>query len=87
MPFIPNILPEATSAVTVENPLLAAVEEESTEDAAEQVIITPGLTVQTITVQVEEAKMEVEEIPSAEHADGGEGESVDEVTKGKASSG
>uniref|UniRef100_A0A3Q4HC60 Interphotoreceptor matrix proteoglycan 1a n=1 Tax=Neolamprologus brichardi TaxID=32507 RepID=A0A3Q4HC60_NEOBR len=37
--------------------------------------------------QVEEAETEVEEIPSAEHEEGGEGESEEEVTKGKASSG
>ncbi|KAK5857480.1 hypothetical protein PBY51_010724 [Eleginops maclovinus] len=34
VPFIPNILPESTYAITDETPLVSAVEEESTEDAA-----------------------------------------------------
>ncbi|XP_063353927.1 interphotoreceptor matrix proteoglycan 1 isoform X3 [Pelmatolapia mariae] len=69
VPFIPNILPEVTSAFTVENPLSAAVEEESTNDAAEEAI-TQGAKVETLTEQVEEAETEVEEIPSAEHEEG-----------------
>lgn len=86
VPFIPNILPEVTSAFTVENPLSAAVEEESTNDAVEEAV-TQGAKVETLTEQVEKAETEVEEIPSAEHEEGGEGESEEEVTKGKASSG
>ncbi|XP_042078376.1 interphotoreceptor matrix proteoglycan 1 isoform X2 [Haplochromis burtoni] len=69
VPFIPNILPEVTSAFTVENPLSAAVEEESTNDAAEEAV-TQGAKVETLTEQVEEAETEVEEIPSAEHEEG-----------------
>ncbi|XP_029315827.1 interphotoreceptor matrix proteoglycan 1 isoform X2 [Cottoperca gobio] len=36
VPFIPNILPESSSAVTDETPLMSAVEEESTEESAEE---------------------------------------------------
>ncbi|XP_044022490.1 interphotoreceptor matrix proteoglycan 1 isoform X2 [Siniperca chuatsi] len=76
VPLIPNILPEATSAATDETPLMAAAEEESTEDTAEEPsdIITPGTKVETITEQEEEAELEVEE----EHDDG-EPEPVDGV--------
>ncbi|XP_070777115.1 interphotoreceptor matrix proteoglycan 1 [Enoplosus armatus] len=73
VPFIPNILPETTSAATDETPLMAAAEEESTEYIAEEPggIITPGTTLETITEQEEEAKPEMEETPPTEHDDGG----------------
>ncbi|XP_063353929.1 interphotoreceptor matrix proteoglycan 1 isoform X5 [Pelmatolapia mariae] len=71
---------QTLSFEAVENPLSAAVEEESTNDAAEEAI-TQGAKVETLTEQVEEAETEVEEIPSAEHEEGGEGESEEEVTK------
>lgn len=87
VPFIPNILPEPTSAVT-ETPSMAAVEEESTEDTAEEPgdIITPDAKLETIAEQEEEAKPEVEEIPPTEHDDGGEAEPEEQVTDGKATS-
>ncbi|KAM7375929.1 hypothetical protein PAMP_005690 [Pampus punctatissimus] len=62
VPFIPNILPEATSAVTDETSVMGAVEEESTEDAAwaESDIISSD------TTREEEAESEVEEITPIE---------------------
>lgn len=78
VPFIPNILPEATPVVTDETPLMAGVEEESTEGTAEEPgdIITPDTNLETITEQVEEAEPEpeVEEMPPTEPDDGGEAE-------------
>uniref|UniRef100_UPI0037E8A084 interphotoreceptor matrix proteoglycan 1 n=1 Tax=Semicossyphus pulcher TaxID=241346 RepID=UPI0037E8A084 len=43
VPFIPNIVPETTSAATDETPLMASIEEESTGDSAEgpSTITTP----------------------------------------------
>ncbi|XP_045919415.1 interphotoreceptor matrix proteoglycan 1 [Micropterus dolomieu] len=72
VPFIPNIFPEATFAVTDETPLMAAAEEDSTEDTAEEPgdIITPDTKLETITEQEEEPEPEVEEIPPIEHDDG-----------------
>ncbi|XP_035529584.1 interphotoreceptor matrix proteoglycan 1 [Morone saxatilis] len=72
VPFIPNIVPESTSAITDETPLIAAVEQESTEDSAEEPgdIITPDTKLETITEQEEEAEPEVEEIPPTEPEDG-----------------
>ncbi|KAM6912247.1 interphotoreceptor matrix proteoglycan 1 [Xenentodon cancila] len=55
VPFIPTVLPDITSAVTVENPLMAAAEESSTEDARK---------LETITEEEEEAL--VEEMPPTE---------------------
>ncbi len=88
VPFIPNILPEATSAITDESPLMAAVEEESTEDAAEEPsgIITPETKTETITEQEEEAEPEVEDVPPTEPDDGVEAEAEEQVTEGKAAS-
>lgn len=87
VPFIPNILPEATFAVTDKTPLMTTVEEGSTEDPAGEAsdIITPDTTLETITEQEEEAEPEVEEIPPIEVNDGGEAGEM--VTDGKASSG
>ncbi|KAE8289966.1 Interphotoreceptor matrix proteoglycan 1 [Larimichthys crocea] len=82
VPFIPNILPEATPVVTDETPLMAGVEEESTEGTAEEPsdIITPDTNLETITEQVEEAEPEpeVEEMPPTE-PDDGEPESADGI--------
>lgn len=77
VPFIPNILPEATSAVTDETPAMAAAEEESTDGTAEELgdAITPDTKLETITVQEEEAEPEVEAIPPTELEDGGETDS------------
>ncbi|XP_073339298.1 interphotoreceptor matrix proteoglycan 1 [Pagrus major] len=82
VPFIPNILPEAASAVTHETPLMAGVEEESTEAAADQPgdIITPDTTLDTITEHEEEAEPEVQEIPPTEPDDRGEAEPEEQVT-------
>ncbi|XP_076604121.1 interphotoreceptor matrix proteoglycan 1 isoform X2 [Chaetodon auriga] len=67
VPFISNVLPEATAAVTDETPLMAGLEEESTEGTAEE----PGdIILETITEKEEEAEPEVEEIPAAEPEDG-----------------
>ncbi|XP_029983225.1 interphotoreceptor matrix proteoglycan 1 isoform X2 [Sphaeramia orbicularis] len=63
VPFIPNILPEATSAATDETPLMASVEEESTEDVTEK---TPEIKVETITEQKEEVEPEVDELALSE---------------------
>ncbi|KAM7403150.1 hypothetical protein PAMA_003869 [Pampus argenteus] len=62
VPFIPNILPETTSAITEETSVMGAVEEESTEDAAgaESDIISSD------TTREEEAEPEVEEITPIE---------------------
>lgn len=88
VPFIPNNLPEPTSAVTdTETP--SAVEEESTEDTFEEPgdIITPDTKLETITGQEEdEAEPEVEDIPPTEHDGGGEAEPEEQVTDGKATS-
>ncbi|XP_019132985.2 interphotoreceptor matrix proteoglycan 1 isoform X2 [Larimichthys crocea] len=82
VPFIPNILPEATPVITDETPLMAGVEEESTEGTAEEPsdIITPDTNLETITEQVEEAEPEpeVEEMPPTE-PDDGEPESADGI--------
>ncbi|KAM9354850.1 interphotoreceptor matrix proteoglycan 1 [Pholidichthys leucotaenia] len=77
VPFIPNILPEATSAVTMETPFMAAVGEESTEDAIED-IITSGTNLQNV-IKGEESAAKVEEIPPAEdnNGNGPEEEGVD----------
>ncbi|XP_030298921.1 interphotoreceptor matrix proteoglycan 1 isoform X2 [Sparus aurata] len=71
VPFIPNVLPEATSAVTHKTPLMAGAEEESTEAAADQPddIIAPDTTLETITEHEEKAEPEVEEIPPTEPGD------------------
>ncbi|XP_028251777.1 interphotoreceptor matrix proteoglycan 1 [Parambassis ranga] len=61
VPFIPGVLPEATSALTVEPPSMVAVEEESTGDAADE-----GSNQEVETEQEEEAEPEVEEIPPTE---------------------
>ncbi|KAM6917407.1 interphotoreceptor matrix proteoglycan 1 [Lycodopsis pacificus] len=76
VPFIPNVVPESTPAVTDETPLTSSAEEESTEDAAEQPgdIMKPDTKVETVTEQEEEAGPEVGEIPATEHDDGREAE-------------
>ncbi|XP_040917053.1 interphotoreceptor matrix proteoglycan 1 [Toxotes jaculatrix] len=78
VPFIPNILPEATSAVTDETPLKAAVEEESTEDPAEEASDTK-LEATTEKEKDEEAEPEVEEMPPTEQDNGGEAEPEEQV--------
>ncbi|XP_070699094.1 interphotoreceptor matrix proteoglycan 1 [Pempheris klunzingeri] len=80
VPFIPNILPEATSAGTEETPSVAAVEEESTESTAEESgdIKTPDTKEETITEQEEEEEKEVEAIPPT--VDVGEAESGEQIT-------
>ena len=86
VPLIPNILPEATSAVTDETPLMAAVEEESTEGTAEEPsdIITPTDTeLETVLEQEEAEEAEVEEVPPTEPDDGGEAEPEEKATDGK----
>ncbi|XP_056248717.1 interphotoreceptor matrix proteoglycan 1 isoform X2 [Seriola aureovittata] len=73
VPFIPTILQEATSAVSDETPLMAAVEEESTEDSAEGAddIITPDTILEAATQQEEkEAEPELKEITPTEQDDG-----------------
>ncbi|XP_034419528.1 interphotoreceptor matrix proteoglycan 1 isoform X2 [Cyclopterus lumpus] len=64
VPFIPNVIPESTSAITDETPLMSSAEEESTEDAAEE----PGDIIEP----------EVEEIPPTEHDDGESADGVTE---------
>lgn len=88
VPFIPNILPEATSTINDETPLMAGIQEESTEDAAEEPgdIITADTNLEIITEQGEEAEPEVEEIPPTEPEDKGEAEAEGQVTDGKATS-
>lgn len=78
VPFIPGVLPEATSnsALTVEPPSMVAVEEESTGDDADE-----GSNPEVETEQEEEAEPEVEEIPPTED------ESGEQMTGGKASYG
>lgn len=87
VPFIPNILPEVTFAVTDETPSMAGVAEISTEGTAEESsdIITPDREVETITEQGEETEPEVEEMPF-EPDDGGEAGPEEHVTNGKATS-
>ena len=88
VPFIPNVLPEATPAVTHETPLMAGAEEESTEAAADQPgnIIALDTTRETITGHEEEAEPEVEEMPPTEPDDRGEVETEEQATDGKTSS-
>lgn len=88
VPFIPNILPEVTSAVTDETPSMAGVEEESTEGTAEEPsdIIITDTEVETITEQGEEIEPEVEEIPPTEPDDEGEAGPEQHATDGKATS-
>ncbi|XP_071354837.1 interphotoreceptor matrix proteoglycan 1 isoform X2 [Trachinotus anak] len=71
VPFITTILPEATSSVFVETPSMAAIEEESTEDPAEEVgDITPDTILEAATQkEEEEAEPEVEEMPPMEQDD------------------
>lgn len=88
VPFIPNILPESTPAVADgadEAPLMSAVEEESTEDSAEEPVdvTTPETKLETIAEQEEEAEPEVTETPPTEHDDGGEAEPEEQGTDGK----
>ncbi|KAL7379627.1 hypothetical protein ABVT39_002821 [Epinephelus coioides] len=71
VPFIPNILPESTSAVTDETPVMSAVEEESTEGTAEE---PSGILTPETEEPEEEAEPEVEEIPQTEPDAGGEAE-------------
>ncbi len=87
VPFIPNNLPEPTSAVTdTETPSMAAVEEESTVEEPGD-IITPDAKLETIAGQEEdEAEPEVEDMPPTEHDGGGEAEPEEQVTDGKATS-
>ena len=87
VPFIPNVLPEATSAVTHETPLMAGAEEASTEAAADQPgdIIAPDTTLETFTERKEEAEPEVEEIPPTEPGDRGQAE-PEEQTDGRTTS-
>lgn len=84
VPFIPNVLPEANSAMTDEIPLVAAAEE-STEDEEEDVgdVIAADTRPEATTQQDVETESEVEEIPSAEEDDGGEAEPGEHVTDGK----
>ncbi|XP_069575153.1 interphotoreceptor matrix proteoglycan 1 [Brachyistius frenatus] len=79
VPFMPDVLPEPTSALATETPLMVAIEEESPEDGAEEAgdIITPDAKLETITEQEEETEPEVEEIPQTEHDDE-ESEQTDE---------
>ncbi|XP_071753189.2 interphotoreceptor matrix proteoglycan 1 [Centroberyx gerrardi] len=72
VPFIPNVLPEATAGVSGETPAMAAVEEESAEDAPEEAgdVLPPVTMLATVTEQEEEA--ELEEIAPAEHEEGAE---------------
>lgn len=87
-PFIPNILPETTSAVTDEIPLMA-VAEESTADPAEEAggTISPDPILEATTQQEDEEESEVEEVPPTErNGSGGEAEPEEHVTDGKADS-
>lgn len=81
VPFIPNVLPEADND---ETPLMAGVEEESTEGTAEE---PRDIILEAITEQEEEAVPEVEEIPAVEPEDGGEAEPDEQVTDGKTEAG
>ncbi|XP_059208819.1 interphotoreceptor matrix proteoglycan 1 isoform X2 [Centropristis striata] len=85
VPFIPNIVPESTPAISDEAPLMSAVEEESAEDAPEESsdILTPDTKLETITEKEEEAEQEVEEIPPIEPDNGGEAEPEQQVPEGE----
>lgn len=87
MPFIPNILPEATSAVTYETPLMAVVEE-STEDSAEEAgdVLILDTMLEATTQQGKETEPEVVEVPPTERGGGGEAEPKENVIDGKATS-
>ncbi|XP_008278228.1 interphotoreceptor matrix proteoglycan 1 [Stegastes partitus] len=74
VPSIANILPDAT----VETPLMAAVEVESTEAAAEEAGDASNL--ETIVEQEDEGEPEVEEIPPTEEDDGAEAASEEQAT-------
>ncbi|XP_039992251.1 interphotoreceptor matrix proteoglycan 1 isoform X2 [Xiphias gladius] len=72
VPFIPNILPEATSAISDESPLMEAVEEESTQDPPEEageIIALDKILEATTEPEKEEAEPEVEEMPPTEQDD------------------
>lgn len=85
-PFIPNVLPETTSAVTDDEPLMA-VAEESTVDPAEDAggSMIPDV-LEATTQQEDEEESELEEVPPTESGDGGEAEPEEHVTDGKAHS-
>ncbi|XP_068436918.1 interphotoreceptor matrix proteoglycan 1 [Clinocottus analis] len=73
VPFIPNVLPESTSAITDETPLMSSAEEESTEDSAEE----PGDVTQSDTKLETVTEPEVEEVPAEQE----DGVSADGVTE------
>lgn len=80
-PFIPNILPETSSTVSDETPLMAVIAESTIEPAEESGgAVSPDTTLEA-TQQEEEA--EVDEVEPTEHASGGEAETEDHVTDGK----
>lgn len=82
VPFIPNVLPEVTLAVSDETPLVAA--EESAESAAGEPsgVISSDTKVETVTEEEEKEKLEVEEIQPTEAEDGLQPE--EPVTDGEA---
>ncbi|KAM3871236.1 interphotoreceptor matrix proteoglycan 1 [Diretmus argenteus] len=82
VPFIPNILPEATAGVGEETPAMAG-EEESAEDTLEEAIdiTSPVTMLGTITEQEEETEAELKEILPTEHEEGGETEPEEQVTE------
>lgn len=89
VPFIPNVLPEATSGVSEETPAMASVEEESAEDTLEEDnnVMPPVTTMTTNIEQGEETVAEVEDILPTEQDGGHEPEAEEPVTEGKATFG
>ncbi|KAF7669692.1 hypothetical protein LDENG_00142780 [Lucifuga dentata] len=77
VPFIPDILPETTSTSNEENPVMAAVEEESREESDEEAsdVMPPVTMPETVTEQEEEAEPELAEMPPTE------GEPEEEMTE------
>ncbi|XP_068195229.1 interphotoreceptor matrix proteoglycan 1 isoform X2 [Antennarius striatus] len=76
IPFILNVLSEATSAIT---PLVAGEEEEST--AGESNYITPDTNLESSMEEEEETEREVEGTTPAEPDDGAESEPEEQVTE------
>lgn len=73
VPFIPNVLPDVTSAVTFETPLTEEEVEGYTEGTAEEPseILIPDSVEETITEQGEDAETKVEEMPPTDPTDEG----------------
>nr|XP_019940394.1 PREDICTED: interphotoreceptor matrix proteoglycan 1 [Paralichthys olivaceus] len=81
VPFTPNTLQEANTAVPDESPLMATVEEESAADPSQEAgdVLIPETILET-TTELEEAVPEVEVMPPTEQDQGGEAEREGQVT-------